>query len=66
MLSSFRPSFEVVGEGRILYKIKHLQDLLWVSFWLEPVWNLNWNVIRNMRLVFVYTILLVVAGSIPT
>ena len=36
MLSLFRPSFEVVKEGRISNKIRHLQDQLWVSFCLVP------------------------------
>jgi hypothetical protein len=37
MVSVFRPSFEVVKEGRILKKIKHLQKQISV-FILSPVW----------------------------
>jgi hypothetical protein len=37
MLSVFRPSFEVVKEGRILKNIKHLQIQSGGVFYLVPV-----------------------------
>jgi hypothetical protein len=37
MLKVFRPSFEVVKEGRILKKIKHLQRQFVGGFILVPV-----------------------------
>jgi hypothetical protein len=36
MLSGIRPVFEVVKEGRILKKIKHIQILIGVVFYLKP------------------------------
>jgi hypothetical protein len=36
MLSVLRPSFEVVKEGRILNKIKHIQILIGGVFCLMP------------------------------
>jgi hypothetical protein len=38
LLSVIRPDFEVVKEGRILNKIKHLQNPIEGVFCLEPVW----------------------------
>jgi hypothetical protein len=38
MLIVLRPSFEVVKEGRILKKIKHLQGQNVSVFLLVPVW----------------------------
>jgi len=36
MFGVFRPSIEVVKDGRISNKIRHLQDHLWLSFGLVP------------------------------
>jgi len=48
MLKGFRPSFEVVKEGRISRKFRrHLEDHVGVSFWLGPgscqIFGLNPN-----------------------
>jgi hypothetical protein len=37
-VSVLRPSFEVVKEGRILKKIKNLQNQIEGVFFLVPVW----------------------------
>jgi hypothetical protein len=46
MLSVIRPDFEVVKEGRILNKIKHLQNRIVSVFYLVPalcqVLDKNW------------------------
>ena len=39
MLNVLRPSSEVVREGRILKKIRHIQDQLRVSLWLARLIN---------------------------
>jgi hypothetical protein len=39
MLVVFRPSFEVVREGRIFDKIKHLQIQIGSDFCLKPVYG---------------------------
>jgi hypothetical protein len=41
MLTVFRPSSDVVREGRILKKIKHLQTQIVGVFLLVPVWCLD-------------------------
>jgi hypothetical protein len=41
MLSLFRPSFEVVREGRILNKTKHLKTKIVVVFGASP--DSNWQ-----------------------
>ena len=45
MLNAFRPPFEVVKEGRILKKIKHIQRQNVKVLRLAPVWcqDLNEN-----------------------
>jgi len=43
MLSLFRPSFEVVKEGRILKKIKHLETRIESFFILRQVYVRFWT-----------------------